>query len=46
MDYKTFMTFVKILKLVSIFEVIVKKIHINYKIILQILNFFYYMYKL
>jgi hypothetical protein len=35
MSCKIFMNFVKILKLLWIFEVIVKKIHINYKVYLQ-----------
>jgi hypothetical protein len=37
---KIFMNFVKILKLLWVFEVIVKKIHINYKIYSQTSNFF------
>jgi hypothetical protein len=35
MSCKIFMNFAKILKLLWIFEVIVKKIHINYKIYSQ-----------
>jgi hypothetical protein len=40
MSHKIFMNFVKILKLLRVFEVIVKKIHINYKIYIQSLIFF------
>jgi hypothetical protein len=39
-SYKNFMHFVEILKLCSMFEVMVKKIHIYYKIHLKTLNFF------
>jgi hypothetical protein len=42
MSCKIFMNFVKILKLLWIFEVIVKKIHVNYKIYTQT-SFFYCM---
>jgi hypothetical protein len=35
------MKFVEILKLLQIFEVLVKKIHINYKIYSRTLNLFY-----
>jgi hypothetical protein len=42
MSHKTFMNFVKILKLLQIFEVFVKKIPINYKIYSKTLNFLLY----
>jgi hypothetical protein len=40
MRHKIFMNFVEILKLIQIFEVLVKKIPINYKIYSKTLNFF------
>jgi hypothetical protein len=40
MNWKIFMNFVKVMELLEIFEVIVKKIHINYKIYSQTSNFF------
>jgi hypothetical protein len=40
MSCKIFMNFVKILRLLWIFKVIVKKIHINYQIYSQTSNFF------
>jgi hypothetical protein len=40
MSCKIFMNFVKILKLVWIYEVLVEKIHINYKIYSQTSIFF------
>jgi hypothetical protein len=42
MSHKIFMNFVRILKLLWIFEVIDKKIHVNYKIYLQTSNFLMY----
>jgi hypothetical protein len=42
MSCKNFMNFVKILKLLRIFEVIIKKIHINYKMYPQTLIFLLY----
>jgi hypothetical protein len=41
--HKIFMNFVEILKLLQIFEVLVKKIYINYKIYSKALNFLLYM---
>jgi hypothetical protein len=43
MSHKIFMNFVEILKLLQIFEVLVKKIRINYKICSKTLNFLLYM---
>jgi hypothetical protein len=42
MSYKIFMNFVIILKLLRIFEVVIKKIHINYKMCPHTLIFLLY----
>jgi hypothetical protein len=42
MDQNILMNFVEILKLLQIFEVLVKKICINYKIYSETLNFLLY----
>jgi hypothetical protein len=42
MSHKIFMNFVEILKLLQIFEVLVKIIPINYKIYSKTLNFLLY----
>jgi hypothetical protein len=42
MSHKIFMNFVEIFKLLQIFEVLVKKIPINYKIYSKTLNFLLY----
>jgi hypothetical protein len=40
MSYKIFMNFVEILMFLQIFELFLKKIHVNYKMYSKTLNFF------